>query len=110
MLWDIPNATELGRVVQAVRKAQGLRQDDLAAMLPASHTFLIDVEHGKQTAHIGKVLTLLRELGIRVICDVPEVARTRLEGAGGGVGQARRPRPQRRRIAPPTPKSRRRRG
>lgn len=79
MLREIQDTAELGRVIRAVRVAQGVRQEDLAAMVPASHVFIIDVERGKPTAHIGKVLALLHELGIRVTCDVPEEARALLD-------------------------------
>lgn len=69
----IHSVRDLGSIVREVRKAQGIRQDELATMIPASHVFVIEVEKGKSSAQIGKVLDLLRELGIRVSVDVPEV-------------------------------------
>ncbi|HET7401923.1 MAG TPA: hypothetical protein VFJ62_09085 [Usitatibacter sp.] len=59
---------ELGEVLRAVRKAQGLRQDQIAGV---SHAFIIDAERGKPTAHVGKVFTLLKELGVHVTLDLP---------------------------------------
>jgi transcriptional regulator with XRE-family HTH domain len=63
---------ELGRVLKASRKAQGLRQDDLGAYAGLSHVFVMQVERGKETAHIGKVLALLEQVGVRVQLDVPD--------------------------------------
>ncbi len=72
MRQEITTMNDLALAIRSARKAQGIRQDELAAMIPASHVFIIDVERGKPTAHIGKVLSVLRELGIRVFVDVPE--------------------------------------
>ena len=41
-------------------------------MIGASHVLLRDIERGKETVNLGKVLQLLEELGIRVLLDVPE--------------------------------------
>ncbi len=71
---SIENPKELGEIIRAVRKAQGIRQDDLAGLIAASHVFVLEVERGKPTAQIGKVFELLRELGIRIIADVPDTA------------------------------------
>lgn len=67
----IKDATDIGRCVRQVRKAQGLRQDDLAAMVGASHVFLGDLERGKGTVQLGRVLEVLRELGIGVRLELP---------------------------------------
>ena len=72
MRQEITTMNDLALAIRSARKAQGIRQDELAAMIPASHVFIIDVERGKPTAHIGKVLSVLCELGIRVFVDVPE--------------------------------------
>ena len=62
---------DLGELVRRIRKAQGLRQDDVAGIAGSSHVFVRDVERGKPTVQLGKVLDLLRELGIHLIADVP---------------------------------------
>ncbi len=71
---QIEDVGEIGRWIRTVRKAQGLRQDDLAAMIGASHVFLGDVEHGKGTVQLGRVFKVLRELGIGVHLDIPSEA------------------------------------
>ncbi len=68
---QIEQASDIGQYVRAVRKAQGLRQDDLAAMAGTSHVVLGNVERGKDTVQIGRVFELLRQLGIRVQLDLP---------------------------------------
>ena len=67
---------DLGRIIKKVRQAQGVRQEDLALMVPASHVFIIDVERGKPTAQIGKVMALLSELGIELHVDTPDIPST----------------------------------
>jgi y4mF family transcriptional regulator len=68
---QIANVADIGQVIRDERKRQGLRQDDLAAMVDSSHVFLRDVEHGKATVQLGRVLRVLDELGISVTLDVP---------------------------------------
>lgn len=68
---QIDQASDIGQYVRAVRKAQGLRQDDLAAMAGTSHVVLGNVERGKDSVQIGRVFELLRQLGIRVQLDLP---------------------------------------
>ena len=69
---SISSAKDIGDIVSALRKHQGIRQADMAGMIGASHVLLRDIERGKETVNIGKVLLLLEELGIRVLLDVPE--------------------------------------
>ena len=61
---------DLGLVVRATRIAQGIRAQDLAGI--ASPRFLTDLEAGKPTAQLGKVLAVLEGLGIRVHLDIPD--------------------------------------
>lgn len=73
-LIPIHNAADIGTLARQLRKRQGIRQDDMAAIIEASHVFLRDVELGKGTVQLGKVLRLLDELGVRVHLEVPEDA------------------------------------
>ncbi len=67
----IDTPKQLGELVRRIRKEQGVRQDDLAGIVGASHVFLRDLERGKPTVQFGKALDILRELGIRLVADVP---------------------------------------
>ncbi|WP_347255172.1 helix-turn-helix domain-containing protein [Brachymonas denitrificans] len=68
----ISNATAIGKVVRASRKAQGIRQDDAAGSMGVSENFLGKVERGADSVHWGKLFQVLEGLGIRLIVDVPE--------------------------------------
>lgn len=76
---DINSASELGLVVRAVRRAAGVRIDDAAASTGVSKQFASDVEHGKETVQFGRVLRLLKELGVELQADIPSDAAPELE-------------------------------
>ena len=65
---QISSPEQLGEVVKAARKWQRLRQYEVGT---ASHSFILDLEAGKPTAQIGKVLEALRQLGIRMQVELP---------------------------------------
>jgi hypothetical protein len=65
----IQDSQQLGRVFRAARKHQGLRQDEIGRL---SHSFIGEVEMGKPTAQIGKILEALRELGLRLHIELPQ--------------------------------------
>ncbi|MEO0996421.1 MAG: helix-turn-helix transcriptional regulator [Pseudomonadota bacterium] len=57
---------QLGRRVRKERKAMGLTQAELALASGTGTRFVSDLENGKPTCQIGKTLTVLRTLGIRL--------------------------------------------
>lgn len=62
----IASAEALGRYIRAARIEQGFTRDELASATGFSPKFISQVEAGKPTAQIGKVLKLLSELGIKL--------------------------------------------
>jgi y4mF family transcriptional regulator len=68
----IRSVADLGLVLRAVRKSSGVRQDDLAATVGVSKQFTADVERGKPTVQLGRVLKLLAEMGIMLSADIPD--------------------------------------
>lgn len=68
----IRTAEDLGRLIRDQRKRQGLRQTDLAAIIGASHVFVGDVEKGRPSVQLGRVLRLLDELGLELRLSVPD--------------------------------------
>ena len=56
----------MGTLVQTTRKELKLTQKDLAASSGVGIRFLRELEQGKPTCQLGKVLTILTMLGIRV--------------------------------------------
>ena len=73
---------ELGRIIRAARREQGLRQDQLAGAAGVGVRFLSELERGKETARVGKALAVLEALGCKVRIDPPGVPRTKPHGHG----------------------------
>jgi transcriptional regulator with XRE-family HTH domain len=70
----IHSPADLGQVIRTVRRHSKVRLDDLAATAGVSKQFTSDVEHGKPTVQLGRVLKLLSELGVSFELDIPEEA------------------------------------
>ncbi len=54
---------EIGQIVRSARKAAGLRQDELAGAAGVGLRFIVDLEAGKSSAHLGKSLQVIEALG-----------------------------------------------
>ena len=65
---------DIGAIVRTTRKAQGLRQDELAGAAGVGLRFIVDLEAGKPTVQLGKALLVLRALGCSLDVRVPEGA------------------------------------
>lgn len=61
----------LAQLVRQVRKQAGLRQDELAGASGVGVRFIVDLESGKPTLQVGKVLRVLQTLGISVALSAP---------------------------------------
>jgi len=61
----------LGRIVRATRRALGLTQPKLALSAGVGVRFLVDIERGKPTAQIGKIMQVLAALGIEMQLSPP---------------------------------------
>ena len=62
---------KIGRLVKQTRKALGVTQKDLALTSGTGLRFIIDLEQGKATCQIGKVLTVLQTVGISMQLSSP---------------------------------------
>lgn len=62
----IHSAAELGEVVKEARRAQGLLQSDLAGLSGTGNRFIGELERGKPTLQLQKVLNMLDLLGLEV--------------------------------------------
>ncbi|WP_236619930.1 helix-turn-helix transcriptional regulator [Micavibrio aeruginosavorus] len=60
----IPNPKELGAIVREARKEQHLTQEELAGLTGTGRRFISELEQGKTTLELGKVLLVLAALGI----------------------------------------------
>lgn len=69
---------DIARAVRDARKALGLRQDELAAAAGVGVRFLVELEHGKPTVQLEKVLAVLQAVGL----DLEVRPRTLKTGVG----------------------------
>ena len=65
----INNSTALGQLIRERRKELNYTQGYLAEFTGLSVTFISDVERGKKTAELEKVLQLLQILGMDVFIE-----------------------------------------
>lgn len=72
MIITIKSAQDIGLLIRATRKSQGMRLDDVAGSAGVGHVFAREVEHGKETVQLGRVIKLIDELGIHLNADVPD--------------------------------------
>ncbi|AGF74809.1 transcriptional regulator, XRE family protein [Bartonella australis AUST/NH1] len=59
----------LGSLVRQTRKMQGLTQKQLAGVSGVGVRFIRELEQGKESCHIGKVLVIIQMLGLTVQVD-----------------------------------------
>lgn len=66
---DFFGVEELGQAIKRVRLLRGLTQQELAMRTNTSTKFISNVENGKDTAQLGKVLLLIRvlDMGTRLM-------------------------------------------
>ncbi len=75
----ISNQRNLALIIRHRRQALALSQADLATRADVSRQWIIAVEGGKATAEIGRVLRLLRVLGLKI--DVRPIGTATSESA-----------------------------
>lgn len=63
---NITTTALLGQALRRVRKRQGLSQEDVAGLSGVGRRFISDLENGKETCHIGKVMQVLGSMGIAI--------------------------------------------
>lgn len=63
----IHTAADVGRMVAARRKAQGLTQAELAALGQLGTRFVSELERGKGTVQFDKVMQVLALLGLSLV-------------------------------------------
>ena len=70
----IRTAAELGQVVRRRRRAQGLTQSELGELAVVGPRFVGELERGKPSVQLHKVLAVLAVLGIAVGLEYPEAS------------------------------------
>jgi y4mF family transcriptional regulator len=66
---------QVGALIRQTRKNLGVTQKDLALTSGTGLRFVIDLEKGKETCEIGKALTVLQTLGIKLTLIPPTVSK-----------------------------------
>lgn len=61
---QVTDPKTMGNAVRNVRRALGVSQEQLALTSGTNRRFIVELEAGKATAQLGKVLQVLRTLGI----------------------------------------------
>ncbi len=70
----VRSSVELGAVVREQRKRLGLKQLDIAGLGNTGNRFIVDLENGKPTVQLQKVLDVMDLLGLEVVVR-PKAAR-----------------------------------
>jgi HTH-type transcriptional regulator / antitoxin HipB len=72
----IPTSAALGRLVRERRRALVLKQLDVAGLSNTGNRFIVELEQGKPTVQLQKVLDVLDLLGLEVVVRPKAGART----------------------------------
>ncbi|MCZ8233766.1 MAG: helix-turn-helix domain-containing protein [Inhella sp.] len=66
----LTSVLDAGIAIRTLRKRAGIRIDDFAQTAGVSKQFMTDLENGKATVQMGKVLQLLQRLGIKASLEL----------------------------------------
>jgi transcriptional regulator with XRE-family HTH domain len=70
--YRIYTAEALGAAIRHYRNEAGLSQADLAERSGLNRTYLSNLESGKETEQVRRILRVLRQLGVRMTLDKAE--------------------------------------
>ncbi len=62
----VDDTKKIGIIIKEARKSQKLTQAELALAANVGIRFLVDIENGKTTAQIGKVIDVCLALGLKI--------------------------------------------
>ena len=65
---------EIGQTIKRIRKAQGLKQVELAGYANVGVRFRIELESGKPTIQMGKAIKVLETLGCKIQVIAPSTS------------------------------------
>lgn len=60
---------EIGKIIRNTRKKLGITQQALALTSGTGLRFIIELEQGKPTCQLEKVLTVMHTLGIKLVIE-----------------------------------------
>ncbi len=62
----VSTASDIGSAISAARKTKKLTQSQLATLADVHQPKISEIERGKDTAHIGIVLRIIKALGLTI--------------------------------------------
>jgi y4mF family transcriptional regulator len=62
---------DIGELIKTTRNEMGITQKELALTSGTGIRFIIELEQGKDTCQLGKVLNVLQTLGIKINFNPP---------------------------------------
>lgn len=65
----VTNSAQLGQAIRDRRKELGYTQSYISEFTGFSVSFISDLENGKETAEIGKTMTLISLLGLDIVLE-----------------------------------------
>ncbi len=65
----VTTAADIGAAVRKKRKEDGLTLADAAALCGVGYRFMSDLENGKETVQVGKLLQVVTALGLDVCIE-----------------------------------------
>jgi transcriptional regulator with XRE-family HTH domain len=69
MPFRIYTPASLGAAIRHYRKQSGLSQAELAERAGLNRTYLSNLEQGKETEQVKRILRVLKQLGVRMTLD-----------------------------------------
>lgn len=72
MKQQVEDAKAIGKIIQKVRRSQGIDQASFSMLCGFSLAPVKDIEAGRGSPSIDKLLTMLNELGIKVHLEVDD--------------------------------------
>ncbi len=82
----IKSTQDIGGLVRAHRKSQSATQAEFAALCGVGVRFISDLENGKPTMELGKVLQVLQRLGLEVSIQPREWQKSAQSLRNNGAG------------------------
>ncbi len=68
---DLKSCKDIGKLIREFRKEQDITQGQLAGLANTGTRFIGDLENGKSTCQLGKLLRVLSALGVEMIVKSP---------------------------------------
>ena len=65
----VVTTVDIGTAIRKKRREDGLTLADAAALSGVGYRFMSDLENGKETAQVGKVLKVLTALGLNMTIE-----------------------------------------